>query len=171
MYTKFNQFPPGSAPGSRGLPCPSQCRTKVPHLHPCATERSKSSSKPWSKTSKCRFVYILYSLGSELKPTLQVGPNSTSRCTLGCINNSSNNRPFTLTMCLRLESGRISISYHASTFQGGNMNPPITMQYHLLPGGGGAHPAAFQPHPNHRAPAPNNVMQVTFLTITETSLV
>ena len=46
------------------------------------------------------------------------------------------------------------------------MNPPITMQYHLLPGGGAAHPAAFQPHPNHRAPAPNNVMQVTFLTIT-----
>ena len=61
----FNPFPPGSAPGSRGLPCPSQCRTKVPHLHPCATERSKPSSKPWSKTSKCRFV-ILYSSGSGL---------------------------------------------------------------------------------------------------------
>ena len=70
----FNQFPPGSAPGSRGLPCPSQCRTKVPHLHPCATERSKPSSKPWSKTSKCRFV-ILYSLGSgELSPHCRWAP-------------------------------------------------------------------------------------------------
>ena len=43
-------------------------------------------------------------------------------------------------MCLRLDSRRISISmsFHALSFQGGNMNPPITMQYHLLPGGGGA---------------------------------
>ena len=39
------------------------------------------------------------------------------------------------------------------------MTTPITMQYHLLPGGGG-HPA-YQPQPHqHRAPAPNNVMQV-----------
>ena len=33
------------------------------------------------------------------------------------------------------------------------MNPPITMQYHLLPGGGGAHPAAFQPLPRENAHA------------------
>ena len=84
-----------------------------------------------------------------------MGPNSTSRCTLGCINNSSNNRPFTLTMCLRLDSRRtsISMSFHALSFQGGNMSPRNTMQYHLLPGGGGAPPAAFQPHPRENAHA------------------
>ena len=45
------------------------------------------------------------------------------------------------------------MSFHALSFQGGNMNPPNTMQYHLLPGGGGAHPAAFQPLPRENAHA------------------
>ena len=45
--------------------------------------------------------------------------------------------------------------------QGGNMTTPITMQYHLLQQPGGGHPGAYQPQPHqHRAPAPNNVMQV-----------
>jgi len=42
-------------------------------------------------------------------------------------------------------------TYHVP--QGGNMSPPNTMQYHLLPGGGGAHPAAFQPLPRENAHA------------------
>merc|ERR1719234_1970594 len=49
-------------------------------------------------------------------------------------------------------------TYHVP--QGGNMTTPITMQYHLLQQPGGGHPAAYQPQPHqHRAPAPNNVMQ------------
>ena len=168
--TNFHQGPP-QGPG--GYPAPPNAGPRFPTYTPAQQRGPSPPQNLGQRPPNAGLLIFCIPLVRVRKPTLQVGPNSTSRCTLGCINNSSNNRPFTRIMCLRLDSMQISISmsFHASTFQGGNMNPPITMQYHLLPGGGAAHPAAFQPHPNHRAPAPNNVMQVTFLTITETSLV
>jgi len=49
-------FPlPGPTPGSGGISCTPQSRSKVPHLHPWTTERSQSSSEPWSKASQCRW--------------------------------------------------------------------------------------------------------------------
>ena len=102
--TNFHQGPP-QGPG--GYPAPPNAGPRFPTYTP-AQQRGPSPPQNLGQRPPNAGLFIFcIPLVRVRKPTLQVGPNSTSRCTLGCINNSSNNRPFTRIMCLRLESRRI----------------------------------------------------------------